>query len=183
MKIPLALVMVALGSCQSPDAPPAKDVSTREAPSVVRGASPKEAGASSALSVLSASAAWAIDGVAASGSPTNASGDAVYDQTTTAVDARVGDHFSVVVPGNATSSYTWKADAPVDATVLTVAEPKYTPQPPPDCNGRCLGYGGTYSFRVTANAAGSAKLHLVKIHVGRVPGAPVQEVGMTVTVK
>jgi predicted secreted protein len=112
-----------------------------------------------------------------------ASGDAVYDQTTTTVDAKVGDHFSVVVPGNATSSYTWRAASDVDATVLAVGAPEYTPQPPPGCDGRCVGYGGTYRFPVMAKAAGSAKLHLVKVHVGRVPGAPVQEVSMTVTVK
>jgi predicted secreted protein len=103
--------------------------------------------------------------------------------TATAIDAHVGDHFSVVVPGNATSSYAWKADPKIDATVLTVAEPTYTPQPPPGCNGQCVGYGGTYSFSVTANSAASTRLHLVKVHVGRAPGAPAAEVSITVTVK
>jgi hypothetical protein len=191
MKMPLVLVMLAVGACQNTDAPPARDVSTSASPNVTTGASPK-ASASSATATPSASVASTTDALAAASATTtaapaastaSASGDRVYDQTSTAIDAKVGDHFSVVVPGNATSSYTWKADPKIDATVLAVADPKYTPQPPPGCNGQCLGYGGTYSFPVTASAAGSTKLHLVKVHVGRSPGTPVQEVSITVTVK
>ena len=106
-----------------------------------------------------------------------------YDQTTTAIEAGVGEHFVILVPGNATSSFTWRAEPQPKASVLAVADPAYTPQPPPDCNHRCLGYGGTYSFGVNANAAGVARVHLVKVHVGRSPGTPVQEVSIAVTVK
>jgi predicted secreted protein len=91
---------------------------------------------------------------AASVSPTGAAADKVYDQATTAITTAVGDHFFVVVPGNATTSFTWRVDPKPDESVLSVADPKYTPQPPPGCDAGCVGYGGTYAFGLTANAGG-----------------------------
>jgi len=110
------------------------------------------------------------------------SDDKIYGQATTAIDAKAGDHFTVAVPGNATTAYTWRVDPNPDASVLTVTDPKYASSAPPNCN-QCAGHGGTYSFAVSASAVGIATLHLVKVHVGRVPGKPIQEVTITVTVK
>ena len=135
--------------------------------------------------VALASATLSSVAPASSVSPAGAAADKVYDQTTTAITATVGDNFFVVVPGNATTSFAWRADPKPDESVLSVGRsiPKYTPQPPPGCDAGCVGYGGTYAFGVTANAAGTAKLQLVKVHIGRAPGTPVQQVSIVVTVK
>jgi predicted secreted protein len=189
MKTLLVLAVLAAGACQNTADPPAKTVAPD--PATVSSASPagtdssSSAGATAPSAAPSASAPTAASATApdASAPSVGATGDKVYDQTTTAISAAVGDHFAVVVPGNATTSYTWRADPKPDGTVITVADPKYTPQPPPGCGPGCVGYGGTYSFAVTANAAGTGKVHLVKVHVGRAPGTPVQEVSIAVTVK
>ena len=185
------LALGALGACGGANPPPqdvhqdllaAPSAPASAAPAASGGDAPTLSASSSAPTpAASAPAPMAAGATASSGAP--ASADKVYDQTTTAIAASVGDHFTVVVPGNATTSYTWRVDPKPDASVLSVADPKYTPQPPPGCNGQCVGYGGTYAFAATANAAGAAKLHLVKVHVGREPGTPVQEVSIAVTVK
>ena len=190
MKILLTLAVLTVGACVNADGPPPQD--TRADPVAappavssvpVASAAPGSPSVSASPPAVSSAPVPTPTAPAPSASSAPVSGDKVYDQTTTSIDARVGDHFSVVVPGNATTSYTWRVDPKPDASVLTVADPKYTPAPPPGCNGQCVGYGGTYAFAATANAAGTAKLHLVKVHIGRTPGAPVQEVTIAVTVK
>ena len=94
--------------------------------------------------------------ISSAGAP--ASGAKVYPQTTKGIDARVGERFNVVLPGNVTTPFEWRFDEGADKNVVTLAEHSYTDAPPASCAG-CDGYKGTFNFTFTAKAPGAAKLH------------------------
>jgi inhibitor of cysteine peptidase len=101
----------------------------------------------------------------------------VYDQTTKSIDARPGESFLVALPGNMTTGYEWRADAP--AGVITVAKPTYAADPHP---AGSAGYGGTYTFAVTAIAPGSTTLHFVYVRAWETAPVPANELSMQIVV-
>ena len=142
-----ALALLAAGACHDADVPSPRNVSTEVAPAASASPSPAQAVPSASsppivTDVALASATPSSVAPASSVSPAGPAADKAYDQTTTAITATVGDHSFVVVPGNATTSFTWRADPKPDESVLSVADPKYTPQPPTGCDAGCVGYGG-----------------------------------------
>jgi predicted secreted protein len=139
--------------------------------------------ASLALSGCQASSSPAAGGAgAAAPGPAASSGPAVYDQTTTAISAKVGDHFTVALPGNVSTGYVWRLEPKPDGSIVVAADATYATDPHVG-SPVCAGCPGTFSFALTANAAGSATLHFVDIPPGGPrPGAPSKEISIALTV-
>jgi predicted secreted protein len=97
----------------------------------------------------------------------------IYPQTTTTIDARAGDKFTVALPGNVSTPYEWRFDESPDKAVVSMKDKAYVDAPPANCQG-CDGYKGTYTFTFTANAAGNAKLHFSYASVVP-PGSPAEK--------
>jgi hypothetical protein len=63
--------------------------------------------------------------------------------------------------------------------VITVAKPTYAADPHP---AGSAGYGGTYTFAVTAIALGSTTLHFVYVRAWETAPVPANELSMEVVV-
>ncbi len=114
--------------------------------------------------------------ISSAGAP--ASGAKVYPQATKAIDARVGETFNVVLPGNVTTPFEWRFDES-DKNVVAMTAHNYTDAPPANCAG-CDGYKGTFNFTFTAKADGAAKLHFS--YARAMPAGSPAEKEMTVEV-
>jgi predicted secreted protein len=126
--------------------------------------------------------ARAPDAVAPTTQVASAGSPRVFDQTTTSISAAPGEQVVVVLPGNASTPYAWKAAPPPDAAVVTVSDPKYTDAPPPGCAG-CVGYKGTYAFTLTAKAAGKTKATFAYGSIVQKSAPPDKTVAIDVTVQ
>lgn len=76
------------------------------------------------------------------------------DDDGTSIVLEPGESFSVVLPGNATTGYSWQVEG-IDAAILAAAEPVYV------SDSELVGAGGVYTFTFTAAAAGETELRLV----------------------
>lgn len=93
----------------------------------------------------------------------------VYDQTTQNIDVTANGRFTVALEANVTTPLEWKLEPEPNPAVLTLAERKYTDDPPPGCPG-CTGYGGTDAFSFVAKGPGEATLHFAYRELK--PGTP-----------
>jgi len=73
------------------------------------------------------------------------------DDDGTSIVLEPGESFSVVLPGNATTGYSWQVEG-IDAAILSAAEPVYV------SDSELVGAGGVYTFTFTAAAAGETEL-------------------------
>jgi predicted secreted protein len=118
---------------------------------------------------------------ASSATPASSGAPKVYDQSTTSIDAKVGDKFTVALPGSTSTPFEWKLDQPGDTVVITMTDKGNSETPPPGCQN-CTGYKGTFNFNFTANAAGTTKLHFVYARVAPPGSAPTKDATITVNV-
>jgi inhibitor of cysteine peptidase len=70
------------------------------------------------------------------------------DDDGTSIVLEPGESFSVVLPGNATTGYSWQVEG-IDAAILSAAEPVDV------SDSELVGAGGVYTFTFTAAAAGN----------------------------
>jgi len=96
------------------------------------------------------------------------------DDDGTSIVLEPGESFSVVLPGNATTGYSWQVEG-IDAAILSAAEPVYV------SDSELVGTGGVYTFTFTAAAAGETELRLVYLRPWE-QVEPLQTLTMTVTV-
>ena len=96
------------------------------------------------------------------------------DDDGTSIVLEPGESFSVVLPGNATTGYSWQVEG-IDASILSAAEPVYV------SDSELVGAGGVYTFTFTAAAAGETELRLVYLRPWE-QVEPLQTFTMTVTV-
>jgi inhibitor of cysteine peptidase len=96
------------------------------------------------------------------------------DDDGTAIVLEPGESFSVVLPGNATTGYSWQVEG-IDAAILSAAEPVYV------SDSELVGAGGVYTFTFTAAAAGETELRLV-YHRPWEQVEPLQTFTMAVTI-
>jgi inhibitor of cysteine peptidase len=96
------------------------------------------------------------------------------DDDGTSIVLEPGESFSVVLPGNATTGYSWQVEG-IDAAILSAAEPVYV------SDSELVGAGGVYTFTFTAAAAGETELRLVYLRPWE-QVEPLQTFTMTVTV-
>lgn len=96
------------------------------------------------------------------------------DDDGTSIVLEPGASFSVVLPGNATTGYSWQVEG-IDAAILSAAEPVYV------SDSELVGAGGVYTFTFTAAAAGETELRLVYLRPWE-QVAPLETFTMTVTV-
>ena len=96
------------------------------------------------------------------------------DDDGTSIVLEPGESFSVVLPGNATTGYSWRVEG-IDAAILSAAEPVYV------SDSELVGAGGVYTFTFTAAAAGETELRLVYLRPWE-QVEPLQTFTMTVTV-
>jgi predicted secreted protein len=81
----------------------------------------------------------------------------VYDDSTRAIEAKVGDRFAINLPANITTPYKWVVASTQAAVVL--AERHYEDKPPAGCTA-CVGYPGTDRFTFEAKQEGITTLVL-----------------------
>jgi inhibitor of cysteine peptidase len=96
------------------------------------------------------------------------------DDDGTSIVLEPGESFSVVLPGNATTGYSWQVEG-IDAAILSAAEPVYV------SDSELVGAGGVYTFTFTAAAAGETELRLV-YHRPWEQVEPLQTFTMAVTI-
>ncbi|OFW64909.1 MAG: hypothetical protein A2135_00590 [Actinobacteria bacterium RBG_16_67_15] len=96
------------------------------------------------------------------------------DDDGTSIVLEPGESFSVVLPGNATTGYSWQVEG-IDAAILSAAEPVYV------SDSELVGAGGVYTFTFTAAAAGDTELRLVYLRPWE-QVEPLETFTMTVTV-
>jgi inhibitor of cysteine peptidase len=96
------------------------------------------------------------------------------DDDGTSIVLEPGESFSVVLPGNATTGYSWQVEG-IDAAILSAAEPVYV------SDSELVGAGGVYTFTFTAAGAGETELRLVYLRPWE-QVEPLQTFTMTVTV-
>ena len=96
------------------------------------------------------------------------------DDDGTSIVLEPGESFSVVLPGNATTGYSWQVEG-IDAAILSAAEPVYV------SDSELVGAGGVYTFTFTAAAAGETELRLVYLRPWE-QVEPLETFTMTVTV-
>ena len=96
------------------------------------------------------------------------------DDDGTSIVLEPGESFSVVLPGNATTGYSWQVEG-IDAAILSAAEPVYV------SDSELVGAGGVYTFTFTAAAAGETELRLVYLRPWD-QVEPLETLTMTVTV-
>ena len=96
------------------------------------------------------------------------------DDDGTSIVLEPGESFSVVLPGNATTGYSWQVEG-IDAAILSAAEPVYV------SDSELMGAGGVYTFTFTAAAAGETELRLVYLRPWE-QVEPLETFTMTVTV-
>ena len=96
------------------------------------------------------------------------------DDDGTSIVLEPGESFSVVLPGNATTGYSWQVEG-IDAANLSAAEPVYV------SDSELIGAGGIYTFTFTAAAAGETELRLVYLRPWE-QVEPLETFTMTVTV-
>jgi inhibitor of cysteine peptidase len=96
------------------------------------------------------------------------------DDDGTSIALEPGASFSVVLPGNPTTGYSWEI-AGIDPAVLSAAEPVFV------SDSELLGSGGVYTFTFTAAAAGETELRLVYLRPWE-QAEPLQTFTLEVTV-
>ena len=96
------------------------------------------------------------------------------DDDGTSIVLEPGESFSVVLPGNATTGYSWQVEG-IDAAILSAAEPVYV------SDSELVGAGGVYTFTFTAAAAGETELRLVYLRPWE-QVEPLETFTMTMTV-
>jgi len=96
------------------------------------------------------------------------------DDDGTSIVLEPGESFSVVLPGNATTGYSWQVEG-IDAAILSAAEPVYV------SDSELVGAGGVYTFTFTAAAAGETQVRLVYLRPWE-QVEPAETFTMTVTV-
>lgn len=111
-----------------------------------------------------------------------ASGPRTYPESTTSIEAKVGEKFSVALPANITVPYKWRLEPAPDPKVLAVGEETYISEPPAGCQG-CAGYGGTRLFAFTAAGAGKVELHFALRPLNEPKGAAQKEARIAVSVR
>lgn len=94
----------------------------------------------------------------------------VFDEATSSIAVKVGERFTVALPGSTSRPFEWKLGPAPDAAVVVIAEQGYAETPPPGCDG-CGGYSGAFTFSFTATRAGTTQLRFVYARVAP-PGAP-----------
>ena len=105
--------------------------------------------------------------------PTGAEGFTAADNGAQA-EVQVSESFTVVLPGNPTTGYSWAVDG-IDAAVLEAAEPVFV------SDSDLIGSGGTFTFTFTAVAAGETAVRLVYARPWE-EVEPLETFTMTVTV-
>jgi inhibitor of cysteine peptidase len=96
------------------------------------------------------------------------------DDDGTSIVLEPGESFSVVLPGNATTGYSWQVEG-IGAAILSASEPVYV------SDSELVGAGGVYTFTFTAAAAGETELRLV-YHRPWEQVEPLQTFTMAVTI-
>jgi inhibitor of cysteine peptidase len=71
-----------------------------------------------------------------------------------AVEVQIGESFTVVLPGNPTTGYSWVVDG-IDPAILAATEPAYVG------DSDLIGSGGAFTFTFTAMGAGETTVRLV----------------------
>jgi len=89
----------------------------------------------------------------------------VYDESTSQIEAHVGERFEVALPANVTTPFKWTLAPESLSDVATLSAQTYTDAPPAGCE-RCVGYPGTAHFTLDAAQEGETTLKFMYRELG-----------------
>jgi len=102
-----------------------------------------------------------------------------YDDSTRAIEAKVGDRFTINLPANITTPYKWVVASP--ETLVVLAERHYDDTASAKCDG-CVGRSGTDRLTFEAKHEGTATLVLKYAPLRSKSDPPERELSIQVTI-
>jgi len=102
-----------------------------------------------------------------------------YDDSTRAIEAKVGDRFTINLPANITTPYKWVVASP--ETLVVLAERHYDDTASAKCDG-CVGRSGTDRLTFEAKHDGTATLVLKYAPLRSKSDPPERELSIQVTI-
>jgi predicted secreted protein len=106
----------------------------------------------------------------------------VYDPSSSSIEAKVGETFTIALPGSTSTPFEWRLDSVGESAVVRLTGEATTESPPSGCAG-CTGYRGAFTFTFTASAAGTTKVRFAYASVAPPGSAPSKVVTFEVHVR